>query len=87
MVWKWGFRGFGTHLSVALALVLLVFNAYLGARTWADLHRQNEVYLKRQTRNFSRSRPAVQTHRRRASSPVWIERNPCEQEERNAASK
>lgn len=49
MVWKWGFRGFGTHLSVALALVLLVFNAYLGARTWADLHRQNEVYLKRQT--------------------------------------
>ncbi|WKY14595.1 hypothetical protein Q1695_000271 [Nippostrongylus brasiliensis] len=46
LVWRWGLHGLGTHLSVVLAMVLLAFNAYLGARTWADLRRQHREYLK-----------------------------------------
>ncbi|KAK5982730.1 hypothetical protein GCK32_019627 [Trichostrongylus colubriformis] len=78
LVWRWGLHGFGTHLSVALALILLIFNAYLGARAWADLHYQNEMYLKYQLRNVSQMRPAItanEKYRRNTPSPVWIERN------------
>ncbi|KAK6031822.1 hypothetical protein OSTOST_02016 [Ostertagia ostertagi] len=93
LVWRWGLHGFGTHLSVALALILLVFNAYLGARTWADLHFQNEMYLKYHIiymrillqRNVSHTRPVVgdgEKFRRNTPSPVWIERNPyCGEQE------
>ncbi|KAK6760225.1 hypothetical protein RB195_021640 [Necator americanus] len=48
LVWRWGLQGFGTHLSVALAIALLIFNAYIGARAWADLYQENKAFLKHQ---------------------------------------
>ena len=90
LVWRWGLQGFGTHLSVALAIALLIFNAYLGAKAWADLHQQNQDYLKQQTVSFplqahivlledpfQRPAPHIRPTEiwRNAASPVWIERN------------
>ncbi|KAL6724786.1 hypothetical protein Aduo_019643 [Ancylostoma duodenale] len=82
LVWRWGLQGFGTHLSVALAIALLIFNAYLGARAWADLHQQNKVFLKYQIRNVPHIQP-TEKFCRSTASPVWIERNAYYEEGRS----
>ncbi|CAJ0610328.1 unnamed protein product [Cylicocyclus nassatus] len=82
LVWRWGLQGFGTHLSVALAIALLIFNAYLGAKAWSDLHQENEVFLKHQRRPMPQIRPTNKFCRDLAS-PVWIERNIYYEDERN----
>ncbi|VDL78946.1 unnamed protein product [Nippostrongylus brasiliensis] len=74
LVWRWGLHGLGTHLSVVLAMVLLAFNAYLGARTWADLRRQHREYLKHRLRTLPNYRSFAEKHRQSNASPVWIER-------------
>ncbi|RCN26960.1 hypothetical protein ANCCAN_27312 [Ancylostoma caninum] len=82
LVWRWGLQGFGTHLSVALAIALLIFNAYLGARAWADLHQQNKVFLKYHIRNVPHIQP-TEKFCRSTASPVWIERNAYYEEGRS----